>query len=286
MICPDHITPEQLAIKEMQVAGAQGELAARLYLPKTISASHEKSLADSLIVFFHAGGFICGSVQEGDGFCRALALNSAMPVLSSSYTLAGQQPFPAAAEDAHAVLCWARRNAKKLGWNGKQMLTAGIEAGGNLAAVASLMARDRGQPVVCAQILLMPMLDPGLNSGSMRALCDKPQVAGVAAGCDRAYRDYLPRAADRTHPYASPLHSSRLKGLPAALLLSAEDDPLRDEAEQYAQKLQQAGIHAKHCRLPVVPLQDGAARSACALQGIALTEILNFLQDLHLLPDK
>lgn len=277
MSCPLEALAQALPVKQIQARGAQGDLAARLYLPDA------KLSYAGLIVFFHPGGFVCGGLDEVDGFSRALALSCNMAVLSSTYTLACQQAFPAAAEDAHAVLCWARRSAKKLRWDGQHLLSAGIEAGGNLAAVASLIARDRAIPQLAAQLLIMPMLDPCLNSESMRALCDKPQVAGVVAGCDKAYREYLPRAADRTHPYASPLHSSRLKGLPPALLLSAEDDPLRDDAENYAKKLHDAGNFVRHSRLAAVPLQDAAARSACARQASALQEITQFLSELHLI---
>ncbi len=276
MNCPIEAQAASLPVKNLQVRGAQGELAARLYLPEA------KTIYSGLIVFFHPGGFVCGGLDEVDDFTRALAISCNVAVLSSTYTLACQQPFPAAAEDAHAVLCWARRFAKKLHWDGTYLISAGIEAGGNLAAVSSLIARDRAAPQLAAQILIMPMLDPGLNSDSMRAMCNKPQVAGVAAGCDKAYRDYLPRALDRTHPYASPLHSSRLKALPPALLLSAEDDPLRDDADNYAKKLQEAGNQAEHIRLATVPLQDGAARSACARKMSTLQEISRFLGDLHI----
>jgi acetyl esterase/lipase len=89
-------------------------------------------------------------------------------VLASTYTLAGVKPFPAAVEDAHAVLLWAKKNKAKLGWTGKQLLVAGIEAGANLAAVCALMSRDRGGPALAGQILIMPMLDPGLSTCSMR----------------------------------------------------------------------------------------------------------------------
>ncbi|MBI3230992.1 MAG: alpha/beta hydrolase [Burkholderiales bacterium] len=277
MSCPNEAALLAIHTKELMVLGAQGELAARLYVPDS------KAIYSSLVVFFHPGGFVCGGLEDVDGFTRALAHSCQVAVLSSTYTLACQHPFPAAAEDAHAVLMWARKHAKKLRWDARFLLTAGIEAGGNLAASASLMARDRSQPILAAQILIMPMLDPGLSSDSMRAMCNKPQVAGVAAGCDKGYRDYLPRAADRTHPYASPLHSSRLKGLAPALLLSAEDDPLRDDAANYAQKLLDAGNVAHHVRLPAVPLQDAAARSDCARKEGALQEIKRFLTDLQVI---
>jgi acetyl esterase/lipase len=167
-----------------------------------------------------------------------------------------------------------------LGWSGARLLTAGIEAGGNLAAVSALVARDRGGPSLAAQILIMPMLDPGLSSGSMRSLHAGPGVAGVADACAAAYRGYLPRVADRMHPYASPLQSSRLKDLPAALILSVQEDPLRDEAEQYGARLIAAGIKTLVKRLAPVPLQDGQARCRCAHEQSALNAIATFISGL------
>ena len=267
-----------LVVGDMSVQGAQAKLAARLY--STSASPSAATVADSLIVFFHQGGFVGGSLDESDEFVRALAIGTGLPVLSASYTLACQQPFPAAVEDAHAVLCWAEQHRAKLRWSGARLIVAGIEAGGNLAAVSTLMARDRGGPPLAAQILIMPMLDPGLSSGSMRSLHASPGVAGVADACAAGYRGYLPRAADRTHPYASPLQSSRLKGLPAALILSAQEDPLRDEAEQYGARLIAAGIKTLVKRLAAVPLQDGPARCRCAREHSALGEIAAFIAGL------
>lgn len=264
-----------LAVRTLALPGAHGELAARLYSVPAASA------VDGLIVFFHQGGFVGGCLEESDKFVRALALRTNLPVLAAAYTLADQQPFPAAVEDSHAVLCWAAKNHAALGWNGARLITAGIEAGGNLAAVSALVARDRGGPALAAQILIMPMLDPGLTSCSMRSLTAGPDVAGVAEACAAGYRGYLPRAADRIHPYASPLQSSRLRGLPAALILSAEDDPLRDEAEQYGGKLIASGIRTLVRRLPAVPLQDGKARCECARADGALNEIAVFIAGLE-----
>ena len=267
-----------LVVRDLQVHGAHTTLAARLY--STSASPTAATVVDSLIVFFHQGGFVGGSVDESDEFARALAIGTGLPVLSTSYTLACSEPFPAAVEDAHAVLRWAVQQRSKLGWTGARLITAGIEAGGNLAAVSALVARDRGGPPLAAQILIMPMLDPGLTSGSMRSLHASPDVAGVADACAAGYRDYLPRAADRTHPYASPLQSSRLKGLPAALILSAQEDPLRDEAEQYGARLIAAGIKTLVKRLAPVPLQDGQARGRCAREHSALSEIAAFIAGL------
>ncbi|MFP5393489.1 MAG: alpha/beta hydrolase [Gammaproteobacteria bacterium] len=265
----------QLKIRALEVGGAAGPLAARLY------SSAEGGKRDGLIVYFHGGGFVGGDLDASDMFLRHLASCSAQQlVLASSYTLATERPFPAAVEDAHAVLLWARKNKAKLGWTGKRLLVAGIEAGANLAAVCALMARDRGGPPLAGQILIMPMLDPGLSTCSMRALPHDAAQAGIADTCAASYRGYLPNAADRTHPYASPLQSSRLKNLPPALILSAEDDPLRDEAEQYGAKLSTCGVTTTVKRMAPVPLQDPDARNECACKAVALQEIGSFLNTL------
>ena len=272
-----------VAVRELALQGAQRELAARLYTPApAIQKSAPAAEHAGLIVFFHPGGFVAGDLDEVDEFLRALAVRSHHQVLSSTYTLAGEQPFPAAVEDAYAVLAWAVKHRQKIGWDGAQLIVVGIEAGGNLAAVASLMARDRGGPTVAAQILIMPMLDPGLTSCSMRSLPrDRGEAAsfavGVAEACAAGYRGYLQRAADRIHPYASPLQSSRLKNLPPALILSAEDDPLRDEAEQYGAKLIACGVKTEVMRMPPLPLQDPDARCDCVRKDSALNEIAAFI---------
>ena len=261
-------------IRTLEVQGAEGPLVARLY---SIDASKTKK--DSLLVFFHAGGFVGGDLDEADPFLRRLCQTSSANqlVLAACYTLATKKPFPAAVEDAHAVLAWARKNKAKLGWNGKQLVVSGIEAGANLASVAALMARDRGGPVIDGQILIMPMLDPGLTTCSMRDVKLDEDMAKVADTCAASYRGYLPNPADRAHPYASPLRSSRLRNLPQALILSAEDDPLRDEAEQYAAKLSAAGVSTTLRRLDPVQLQEPDARNECACCYQVLDEIVRFM---------
>lgn len=268
------LTQPGLAILDLEVDGAEGPLAARLY-----RGGAEKVRRNGLVVFFHAGGFVDGDLNAADEFLRHLASCSTQQlVLAACYTLAPVRPFPAAVEDAHAVLVWAKKNKATLGWTGKRLVVAGIEAGANLAAVSALMARDRGGPALAGQILIMPMLDPGLSTCSMRELPAGEDIAGVAGACAASYRGYLPNAADRSHPYASPLQSSRLKNLPPALILSAEDDPLRDEAEQYGAKLTASGVTTTCKRLdPEESMPDAAARNECACQAAALQEIGKFL---------
>ncbi|NRR29631.1 alpha/beta hydrolase [Oxalobacteraceae bacterium] len=267
---------EELKVRTLSVRGVDTALEARLYFSGAPSSKR-----DSLMVFFHAGGFVGGDLEDSDMFLRHLVnCNPNQLVLASRYTLATVSPFPAAVEDAHAVLVWAKKNKTKLGWTGKQLVVAGIEAGANLAAVCTLMSRDRGGPALAGQILIMPMLDPGLTSCSMREMPAARELMEVADACAAAYRGYLPNAADRTHPYASPLQSSRLKNLPPALILSAEDDPLRDEAEQYGAKLISCGIKTTVSRLPPAPLHETGARNECACKVLALGEIASFMAGL------
>jgi acetyl esterase/lipase len=277
----------QVTVRDMQVGGADGLLAARLYMNAAVrevvgTSAMKAAKQDTLIVFFHGGGFVGGSIDEGDAFLSHLSCDAInQVVLSSSYTLATVKPFPAAVEDAHAVLLWAKKNKTKLGWTGKRLVVAGIEAGANLAAVCALMSRDRGGPELAGQILIMPMLDPALTTCSMRQADAADGMAEVANTCAASYRGYLPNPADRTHPYASPLQSSRLKNLPPALVLSAEDDPLRDEAEQYAAKLAANGVATTLKRMSPAPLTDSGARNDCACKAAALSEIGIFLAALE-----
>lgn len=259
--------------RDLEARGARGKLAARLYTPAD-------GRSDSLLVFFPPSAFLHVDLDDIDSFLLQLAQRTGWLVLASSYTLPTQAPFPAAVEDAHALLKGAVQRRASLGWDGTRLATGGIEAGGNLASVSALMARDRGGPRLAAQLLIMPMLDPGLTSCSMRQVSSIDGTEREAEACAAGYRSYLPRAVDRTHPYASPLQSSRMKGLTPALILSAHDDPLRDEAEQYGAKLAAAGIHCVVKRLGPLPLREPNARCNCVHKEEVLDAIAAFLAGL------
>jgi acetyl esterase len=190
-----------------------------------------------LIVYFHGGLFNCGSVQDAQAIAQALAATAV--IVCVEYPLAPKLHFPATVEVAFEAVQWAWTHAAKLGADPASVIVAGDQAGGNLAAAVAMMARDRGAPAgsngkLQGQILINPMLDPQQTTDSMRAADDCP--------CRKAWADYLPCASDASHPYAAPLLSRRLGGLAAALIITAELDPLRDEAEQYAAKLIAAGV--------------------------------------------
>lgn len=267
-----YLRQRRTKVRDISVQGAAGPLKARLY-----GVSPDGIKYPRLLVFFHGGGFDSGGLAQNDVFLRRLAGEQpGLLILSTEYTLTGDGPFPVAIEDAYSILIWVTRHRSSLFWSGAQLIVAGVEAGANLAAVSNLMTRDRGGPVISAQILLMPMLDTTLSSRSMRALPRDNIQSARAEACSAAYRRYLPDVMDRMHPYASPLQSSRLRGLAPALILAVEGDPLQDEAEQFGAKLISSGVMATVKRLP--PLPDVSnAREECAASPRALREISLFL---------
>lgn len=207
-----------------------------------------------VVVYFHGGLFNCGSVEDAAELARSLA--SEAVVVCVDYPLAPKLHFPATVEVALEALQWTAAHAPKLGADARRLFVAGDQAGGNLAAAVAMMARDRGLRIDHArlegQVLINPMLDPQQATKSMQAAADCP--------CRKAWTDYLRCASDALHPYAAPVSSSRLGGLAPALIVSAELDPLRDEAEQYAGKLIAAGVPVQMRRLPGIkgsPVQPG-----------------------------
>jgi acetyl esterase/lipase len=190
-----------------------------------------------LIVYFHGGLFNCGTVD--DARCLGEELAEGAVIAAVDYPLAPECRFPDTVEIAFDALQWAWQHAADLGGHPGRILVAGDQAGGNLAAAAAMIARDR-LPVtrsakpLAGQILIKPILDPLQATASMRASAECPCRAGWA--------DYLPTIGDAEHPYASPLHSKRLAGLTRALIITTELDPCRDEAQAYADKLAAAGV--------------------------------------------
>ena len=202
-------------------------------------------VASPVVVHFHAGAFVAGSLDGGARIARLLADAGAV-VMSIAYPLAPAHPFPQAVEAGYAALVWAFRTRQKLGGKNAPVFVAGEEAGGNLAAAVALMARDQQEPELAGQILLSPMLDPCLGTASLRCADAGPVGCTWADGWHR----YLSRQDQAAHPYAAPGNALRLTGLPPSLLLTAQDDPLRDEALAYAERLQLAGLQAQLSVLP------------------------------------
>jgi acetyl esterase/lipase len=190
-----------------------------------------------LIVHFHGGAFVSGSVDSPSVVAQLLADAGAV-VLSVDYPLAPDHPFPSAVEAAYATLRWAHQHRQRLAGKGAGLFVAGEEAGGCIAAAVALMARDRLGPPVDGQILFAPMLDASMSTASVRGAQGTPAGTQWSGG----WRGYLPCPCDASHPYATPMAGTRLAGLPPLLLLSGPDDPLRDEGRAYATRLRTAGV--------------------------------------------
>lgn len=215
-------------------------VAARLY------GAHLKGAAPMpLVVHFHGGAFVAGGLDNGCVASNLLQAAGAR-VVSVAYPLAA---FPQPQDTGYAVVQWAWLNRGKLAGKGAPLYLAGEEAGGNLAAGVCMMVRDRLEPPVAGLLLVAPLLDPCGATASQR------EAQGMDAECKWAqgWKQLLCEARDAEHPYAVPARAMRLAGLPPVLILTTEDDPLRDEALAYAGRLEVAGVTVRKKVLPAAP---------------------------------
>lgn len=221
---------------ERSIPGPPGapEIRVRIYRPAAAVQP------PPIMLFCHGGGFVLCGLDSHDRFCRAMAVGAEALVVSVDYRQAPEHRFPAAAEDAYAALCWVADHAGSLGGDPACLVVAGDSAGGNLATVTALLARDRGGPEIARQLLLYPMLDPACATESYRENADG--YFTTAAHLRWYWRQYLGEH-DVADPYVNPL-AADLAGLPPAHIVTAEFDPLRDEGEDYGQRLRQAGVAA------------------------------------------
>jgi acetyl esterase len=218
-------------VENRTVPGPAGEVPVRVYTPVAAEAATLPAL-----VFFHGGGFVIGNLDSHDALCRQLANESGCKTVSVDYRLAPEAPFPAAVEDCFAAVQWVEKNASDLGVDPNCIALAGDSAGGNLAAVISLMARDKGGPPICFQLLIYPVTRPEADTESMRALAEGYLLEKDTM--DWFMAQYKPEKADWR---ASPLDAEKLENLPPALVITAGYDPLRDEGKLYADRLKAAG---------------------------------------------
>jgi acetyl esterase len=256
--------------EERRVPGPGGELTLRLYRP-------EEGRPLPTLVFFHGGGWVIGSIGTHDLICRDLARLSGCLVASVEYRLAPEHRFPAAAEDAYAATRWVAEHAAEIGADPARLAVGGDSAGGNLAAVTALMARDRGGPPLGFQLLIYPVIDHSFETDSYR---ENAEGFGLTQARMRWFwSHYLSRPSDGDNPYASPLRAESLRGLPPALILIAGYDVLRDEAERYAERLRADGVEVRVDRHPglvhgffgmtgrIDAARDGLGRAADALRS-------------------
>ena len=226
--------PEQVSTVEIwRIEGPGGPLTLRIYVP-------EGTRPLPVLVYFHGGGWVQGSLDTHDSLCRALANAGGCIVASVDYRLAPEHKFPAQVEDAYAATQWVASNAASFGGDAAQLAVGGDSAGGAMAATVTLMARDRRGAMPSFQLLFYPVTNYSFETASYQ----QNGSGYMLTRDDMAWfwHHYLADETDGLHPYASPLRATELQGLPPALVITAEFDPLRDEGEAYAERLRQAGV--------------------------------------------
>ena len=200
-----------------------------------------------VVMMFHGGGWVIGDLTTADGQSREVCRQVEAVVISVDYRLAPEHPFPAAADDCYAATQWAAQNAQRFRGDPGRLALAGDSAGGNLAAVVAQMIRDKGGPAVAFQLLVYPVTD-GVNFDRPSYHENGQDYMLTADSMHWFWNHYAPNTEDRRNPYASPLLAENLAGLPSALVMTAEYDPLRDEGEAYAEALAKAGVEVKLIR--------------------------------------
>ena len=239
----DEPAPNLACIENIAIPGPAGAIPGRVY-----DATGGGAPVRAVVAYFHGGGWVQGDLETHHGLCARLALRSGAIVVAIDYRLAPEHTFPAAVEDCCAAYWWLRSHAAAVGGDPGRVAVAGDSAGGNLAAVVSLLSASEGVPVPTCQVLIYPALDFGLDTPSHREFTD-----GHIIPRDRIVwymEQYLPAGADINDRSVSPLRAPDLHGQPPALIITAGFDPLRDEGYTYAERLRAAGIAVVYHEYP------------------------------------
>ena len=259
-------------IEDRPVPVRSGSVPGRVYRPR---GAGERP---PVVAFFHGGGFIAGDLDSHDGLCRELAAAARAVLVAVAYRLAPETPFPGGLEDAYDATTWLAASAPELGADPRRLGVAGDSAGANLATGVAMLARAHRSVSIAFQLLLYPKLD-FVNTYPSH---EENRAPGIPRAVGEFFDDcYLPDRARRADPLASPVLAADLTGMPPGLIVSADADTLRDEAEAYGQALRQAGSSVATLRaigLPhgfasmteLVPSAQLITRAAAALMGDAL----------------
>ncbi|WP_405783455.1 alpha/beta hydrolase [Streptomyces sp. NBC_00859] len=233
--------PEIARVSEVSAPGPPGapSVPVRIYDPDPHGADGHRPL----VVFLHGGGWVLCNLDTHDGLCRELAARTGAAVVSVDYRRAPEHRFPSALLDAYAVTGWAAGRARELRCDPSRLIVAGDSSGGNLAAATALMARDAGGPAIAGQLLFYPVLDHRLETASATAYATG--YFHTTAHMRWYWQQYLGPEGNGADPYASPVRAADLSGLPPALLVLPECDPLRDEGRAYAERLRESGVQAE-----------------------------------------
>ncbi|KUI25901.1 alpha/beta hydrolase [Mycobacterium sp. IS-1496] len=256
--------PEMAAIEELSIPGPAQAIPLRIYRPTGDDPA-------PVLVYFHGGGMVMGSNHAFEPLARTLAALSGATVVSVEYRLAPEAPAPAQFDDAYAATVWVADNAASLRVDPGRLAVVGDSAGGSLAAAVALAARDHGGPSLLCQVLLYPGLDRDMTCGSIQLLADAPMLS-------RADIEYMHELADQgvTAPadaYRFPALATDLAGLPPAIVVTAECDPIRDWGERYATRLRDAGNQTTQTRYPgayhgFLMRSDATARGRLAIAEV------------------
>jgi acetyl esterase len=233
--------PDMAEVADLTIRGPIGDLPLRIYRP-----SREPNAP--ALVYFHGGGMVLGSNHSFEPLARNLAHQSAATVVAVEYHLAPEAPPPAQFDDALTATNWVAEHAAELRVDAGRLAVVGDSAGGALAAGVALAARDRGGPALCCQVLLYPGLDRDMTAPSLTALADAPMLS--LADIEYMYELADADAVAPQDPYLVPANATDLTGLPPAIVVTAEVDPIRDWGERYAQRLRDAGVQTTTTRYP------------------------------------
>lgn len=247
-------TEEVAEVREVSVPVDGGAVAVRVYRPDAPGPL-------PLVVYFHGGGWVIGDLDVADKPCRSLANAARAVVASVDYRRAPEHRFPTAAEDSYAATTWLVEHAADFGADARDVTVCGDSAGGNLAAAVTLMARDRGGVPITRQVLLYPVTSPAEGSPFASYVENADGYLLTAGDMHWFWKQYLRSPEDGKHPYAAPLATADLTGLPPAFVTVCEFDPLRDEGIAYADRLEKAGVPVTLNRI------DGAVHGIFWLAG-------------------
>ncbi|MBT3247263.1 MAG: alpha/beta hydrolase [Actinobacteria bacterium] len=226
--------PAVASTENLNIPGPRGEISVRIYRPE------ETNDLSPVIMFFHGGGWVIGNLETHDALVRSMANETGAVVVAVDYRLAPEHPYPAAADDCYAATCWVADHADTLRVDAQRLAVAGDSAGGNLATVVALMARDKDGPAIAFQSLIYPAVDMDSDRWpSMIANAEGPLLTREAMHW--FYEHYVGQQKFVDDPYAAPLRADSLAGLPPAHVTVAQYDPLCDEGLAYAEALSGAG---------------------------------------------
>ncbi len=254
------------SVEDRVIAGPDGAIPIRIYTPDTVGPK-------PALVYFHGGGWVLCDLDTHDVICRTIARRSGAVVIAVDYRLAPEHKFPAAVIDCYAATCWVAAHATELGIDPHRIAVGGDSAGGNLAAVMALQSRDEGGPPIALQVMVYPVTDlSSFDTPSYKEFADGYFLTAAEMVWFRDH--YLARPEDARCSHASPLLAHDLHGLPPALIITAECDPLRDEGEAYARRLEEAGVRVRCTRYagmihPFFSLVGGVRQSHEAIAEVA-----------------